>query len=812
VITFLEIMALMMLIILIYINVGYPLLLVLLRTVCSEKIIKKKDITPVVSLIISCFNEKAVIREKLENTFALDYPDENLEIIVVSDASTDGTDEIVSEYAARGVRLIRQDENKGKTSGLNLAVPQANGDIIVFSDANAMYKSDALRKLVRNFNDEQVGYVVGEARYEDEEQNAADKSENTYWQFEIMIKKIESSLHSVVGGDGAIYAIRKELYETLLSTDINDFVNPMQIIDKGFRGVYEAEAICIEDSAGDFKKEFKRKIRIVNRSFSGLMRNKSVMNPFKTGLFSLEVISHKLIRWFTPVFLVLFALSCVVLSLYDIRIYQWGTLGLIIFFWMSYTGYLLSSSYNIWKVFYFPYYYVLVNLASAIGLYRSFKGEVQVTWRPIRIHDDTQKDLYGWINVFFHSVFLVSVSVFSFLFERLSNSPLILEKVLFWLLLLLCLYIYAGYPLVLRIIAALDSRPVQTADIQPSVTLFVSAYNEENVMREKINNSLELDYPTDKLSIVIASDGSTDGTNDIIRKYEDDRIKLVSYTERTGKIGVINKTVPTLESEIIVFSDANTMFKKDAIRKLVQNFGDPEVGAVSGDVVLHSEKTTYAKPESLYYKYERWIQKYESASGSIIGVDGAMYAIRRELFTAPSSNIILDDFVISMNIACSGHRVVFEKDAIAYESNTNSYKDEFRRKSRIIAGAIQSLMQQEGIPSIRRKRLFFAYVSHKLLRWMVPLFLVILFIVNCMLLYEYWTPVYFTILIAQVLVYTLALSALVIMKFVTIQLTLIPFYFCLVNGAALYGIYKGIFKKQQVTWEVSGRNHVAVNK
>ena len=241
--------------------------------------IAKDAIRPSVSLLISCYNEEAIIRQKLENALQLNYPAGKMQIVVISDGSTDRTDDIVAEFQQSGIRLVRQEGRLGKTCGLNLAMTKIDSDIVVFSDANAMYHQDAIVRLVENFNDPSVGYVVGEARYVNTSTSSASTSENTYWQYEIMIKKMESKVHSVVGGDGAIYATRRELYEPLEQTDINDFVNPLQIIAKGYRGVYEPAAICYEDPAGDFAREFKRKTRIVNRSFSAILRIPAVLNP-----------------------------------------------------------------------------------------------------------------------------------------------------------------------------------------------------------------------------------------------------------------------------------------------------------------------------------------------------------------------------------------------------------------------------------------------------------------------------------------------------------------------------------------------------
>ncbi len=809
-ITFIEIAAFAMLVILSYIYLGYPLLLVMLRFMLPEKKIDRKDIFPEVSLFISCFNEEAVIRGKIENSLALDYPKDKLEIIVVSDASTDRTDEIVSEFKEQGVRLIRQNENIGKTMGLNLAVPDSKGEIIVFSDANAMYSTDAIGKLVRNFHDQSVGYAVGEARYRETVQSAASKSESNYWKFEIFLKKMESYIHSVVGGDGAIYAIRRELYKMLMPTDINDFVNPLQIILAGYRGVYESEAVCYEESAGKFKKEFYRKIRIINRSFSGLIRVKSVLNPFRTGVFSIGIISHKLLRWFAPVFLLIFTSLCFALSMYSVEVFQWTSLLLILFFFFSYIGYLFSEDHAVWSVFYYPYYYVLVSVASLIGLQRSLRGEVQTVWSTARMAEKDNRASYSWTIALIHVQALLMIWLSFIIMGDLAGSSYLADKVVYWAAITIIIYVYFGYPLVLQFLGRYYKKIVSIQEITPEVTLLVCAYNEEDVIREKIDNSLKLDYPSERLKIVIASDGSSDRTNEIVRQYVDERILLIDYPERRGKVSVINDTVPKLESEIIIFSDANTMYHKDAVRKLVRNFGDPAVGGVSADVILHNEEATFGQSESLYYVYERWIQKKESEFGSIIGADGGMYAIRRSLFVPPSDNIILDDFVISMNVVLNRHRLVYEKEAIGYEVSSISPKTEFLRKSRVIAGAIQTVMQHEGIPSVRQKGAFFCFASHKFLRWMIPLVLVAFYFTNARLFLHSKDMLYTASFYVQTVFYFMALLDMLVAKRYKCRLTSIPFYFCMVNGAALFGLYKGVFKKQPVKWQKFSRGLEAV--
>ena len=791
-----------------YIYIGYPLILTLFSYLIPKPRVKRDEIRPTVSLIISCYNEENVLPEKLANSLTIDYPKERLEIIVVSDGSTDRTDEIALEHRDQGVKLIRIEGRLGKTMGLNEAVAQASGEIIVFSDANAMYQPDAITKMVENFADESVGYVVGRAKYINVDTTASAKSEDAYWHYEIFLKKLESKLHSIVGGDGAIYAIRKELYETLQATDINDFVNPLQIISKGFRGIYEPGAICLEETSGSFRKEINRKIRIVNRSFIGLLRNKSVMNPFITGIFSLEIISHKLLRWLTPLFIISLSISSIILSIIPWRhehMFQCSSAIIVLFFVCSYIGYIFSSDPKLPSLFYYPFYFTAVNIAALIGTIKSLKGTVFVTWDTPRTNNKSIITVNNFTSLLIHCLFVVNICYLAFLIEEITHADDAGIKILFWLSIVIIFYVYFGYPIVLYFLSALAKKPTTIGDVTPTVSLLICAYNEESIIADKIENSLQLEYPADKLKIVVASDGSDDQTNEIVEKYTDNRIKLFAYKTRNGKVSVINKTVPKLESEIIVFSDANTMYKTDAIRKLVRHFYDPTVGAVSADVILSHDKTSIGKSESIYYLYERWIQAKESAVGSIIGADGGMYAIRRHLFTAPSDNIILDDFIISMNVTKKGYRLLYDEEAIGHEKTSTSPVEEFLRKSRVIAGAIQAMRHYEGIPSVGSKMLFFCFISHKLLRWLIPLFMILIFCTNGLLVAMTPSGWYQLAFVLQILFYIIAALGMIMSTCTSNRFLSVPFYFCLMNGAALCGIYKGLLNKQSVKWRMFAR-------
>ncbi|MFQ5560501.1 MAG: glycosyltransferase, partial [Nitrospinota bacterium] len=680
----------------------------------------------------------------------------------------------------------------------------AKGEVIVFSDANAMYEPDALKKLVRNFSDKRVGYVVGEARYNDTGSSSSSQSENFYWQYEIFLKKCESNLHSIVGGDGALYAVRRELYEDLLVTDINDFVNPLQIVLKGYRGVYEPAAVCWEDAAGSFSGEFKRKVRIVNRSFSGLMRLKGVLNPFKTGFFSFEIFSHKLLRWFAPFFIFFFVLAVFALALPGNLFYQWASLFAVFFFECSYIGFVKRASKKNNPIFFIPYYFVAVNIAALRGVAESAKGNIQSTWDSVR--PASQTDVFSQEKLFLgvHLLGGLGVLFACWLLKEIIPLDISFAKFGFWGALLAMVYIYFGYPCVLFVLGFFKNRRVKKQQFFPNVTLLVCAFNEEKVIREKIENMLSLDYPEGKLNFAVASDGSDDRTASIVTEYGDPRLQFFDYPVRRGKVSVISDTLPKLSGEIIVLSDANTMFQEDAVQTLVRSFHDPDVGGVSSDVILLNEGTTYGESESAYYKYERWIQKSEAKIGSIIGADGGMYGIRKSLFLPPSPNIILDDFVISMNVVNQGYRLVYDEQAVACEQSNTTWKEEFSRKSRVIAGAVQVLKQGEGIPALGFSTPFFCFVSHKLLRWMVPFFMLLFFVTNVRVFLHSDYLLYSIILFGQFFFYALALAGLIV-EGSKKTLLKIPFYFCLVNGAALYGIFKGVFNRQSVKWKKVSR-------
>ena len=375
-----------------YVYLGYPLILFLFSRRRNASSAVNLHF-PSVSLLISAYNESKVIQSKLENALAIDYPKNLLEIIVISDCSDDGTDEIVRSFPDARIRLVRQAMRLGKSAGLNLGVPKTFGQILVFSDANALYDRLAVRRLVRHFSDAKVGYVVGNSGYLEDSGSQAKQAEGCYWKLETWLKQCESGFYSVVGADGAIYAIRRELYAPLRPTDINDFLNPLQIVDKGFVGVFEPTAISFERAAGSFEQEFRRKTRIISRSLSALARVPGVLNPFKNSRHWFMLMSHKVLRWFTPFYMMV--LLAVSIMLCELPMYGISAILQLSFYSFALVGWLIRGRLATLKVFYLPYYFCLVNLASLVGIFRYFSGDLRATWKPARHEAHAEASLHS---------------------------------------------------------------------------------------------------------------------------------------------------------------------------------------------------------------------------------------------------------------------------------------------------------------------------------------------------------------------------------------------------------------------------------
>ena len=295
---------------------------------------------------------------------------------------------------------------------------------------------------------------------------------------------------------------------------------------------------------------------------------------------------------------------------------------------------------------------------------------------------------------------------------------------IFWLCLAVIAYVYVIYPALLWFLARFFSRPVQKpAEDEaalPSVTLLISAYNEEIVIAQKLENSLAIDYPRDRLQILVAVDGQGDRTHEIVTAFAGRGVAQSYSPQRTGKINAIRRAVAQSRGDILVLTDANTFFATDALKRLVAPLHDPAVGAVSGAKVIAREGDSLANSEGLYWKYESFIKKQETRLGSCTGVSGEIFALRKALFEAPPARVINDDFYLAMQILRKGFRVVYVSSALTYEKMSLSAQDETTRRSRIVAGRYQALWMGFGLLPWKHPLLVWQVFSHKFLRPVVP--------------------------------------------------------------------------------------------
>lgn len=365
-----------------YVYVGYPVL-VYIASVFFPRPVKKGEIEPTVTVLITAFNEEDAIREKLENTLLIQYPKNKLEILVASDGSTDRTDEIVKEFADRGVKLFRKEGRVGKTATQNAAVEVATGEIILFSDATTAYRTDVFDSLLPNFADESVGCVAGRLVYVDEMSSNVGKGAQSYWGYETFIKIAESQTCSLIGASGCLYAVRKSAYEPLYPEACSDFLICTSIYRKGLRSVFEPEAVCTEETNRDADHEMRMRVRVISQTFTDLWRNRDMLNPLKSGFFAIELISHKVLRYAVPLILFVAYIACFALAAVSV-IYALIFAIQTAFYILGAIGWLLERTGRRLGVLAMPLYFVLANLASVVAFYKFLRGETYTRWDPIR--------------------------------------------------------------------------------------------------------------------------------------------------------------------------------------------------------------------------------------------------------------------------------------------------------------------------------------------------------------------------------------------------------------------------------------------
>jgi cellulose synthase/poly-beta-1,6-N-acetylglucosamine synthase-like glycosyltransferase len=365
-----------------YVYAGYPVLVFLVSRLFS-KTVRRAAIEPRVTILITAFNEDRAIREKLENTLRIDYPADKLEILVASDGSTDRTDEIVGEFADRGVKLFRQEGRVGKTATQNNAVEHATGEIILFSDATTTYLADVFQNILPNFADDSVGCVAGRLVYTDAEGTGVGKGARGYWNYETFLKSAESRACSLIGASGCLYAVRKAAYEPMYPEACSDFLICTSIYRKGLRSVFEPDAVCFEQTNRRAFDEWRMRVRVISQTFTDLWRNRDMLDPWRSGFFAVELVSHKVLRYAVPVILAFMLMASVLLAVTH-PFYTLAAVLQLIFYSLALAGWLIERSGRRLTLLAMPLYFVLANLAAVVAFYKFLRGETYARWEPIR--------------------------------------------------------------------------------------------------------------------------------------------------------------------------------------------------------------------------------------------------------------------------------------------------------------------------------------------------------------------------------------------------------------------------------------------
>ena len=385
----------------------------------------------------------------------------------------------------------------------------------------------------------------------------------------------------------------------------------------------------------------------------------------------------------------------------------------------------------------------------------------------------------------------------------------------FWIGLFIIFYTYIGYGIVLYVIIRckrfMVKRPAafpEDVNRLPSCTVIVAAYNEASIMQQKIDNTLGLRYPADRIQYIFVTDGSTDESPEMVRKHAE--IKLLHQPARNGKIAAVHRAMKEVTTEVVVFTDANTLLNTDALIAICKHYQDERIGAVAGEkrVYAGAEADASAAGEGFYWKYESTLKKWDSELYSVVGTAGELFSIRCSLYESVPSDTVLDDFMISMQIAEKGHLVKYEPQAFATEMASENVKEELKRKIRIAAGGIQSIIRLKRLLNpFSYPILSFQYISHRVLRWtLTPILLPIVFVLGAVLYSSQGGWLYAVLFYGQVLFYGLSLLGFLLeRKALKLKVAFIPYYFCVMNYAVLAGMIRYFTGGQSAIWERSNR-------
>lgn len=391
-------------------------------------------------------------------------------------------------------------------------------------------------------------------------------------------------------------------------------------------------------------------------------------------------------------------------------------------------------------------------------------------------------------------------------------------KIIFWVFLFIIFYSYVGYGILLFFLVRLKrlfckSKTPIDPSYEPEVTLFVAAYNEKDYVDEKVKNSFSLEYPPEKVKQVWVTDGSDDGTPDLLKKYIDKGVEVYHEDARGGKIGAMNRGMQFVKSPIVIFSDGNTNLGKESIRRIVNLFSNPKVGCVSGEKrIYQKESDSAAGTEGIYWKYESTLKKWDAELYSVVGAAGELFAIRTELFRHVEKDTLLDDFMISLRVAMSGYTIQYDPEAYAIETSSANVKEELKRKIRISAGGIQSIVRLAPLLNFfKYGTLSFQYISHRVLRWtLAPLGLLILILTNLFITmnegFFNFESIFTWLMWGQIIFYAASLLGWFLEnRQIKIKVLFIPYYFFIMNLSVYLGFKRYIKGNQSVKWERAQR-------
>ena len=390
-------------------------------------------------------------------------------------------------------------------------------------------------------------------------------------------------------------------------------------------------------------------------------------------------------------------------------------------------------------------------------------------------------------------------------------------KLFFWILLGIVFYTYIGYGIVLfviikiRRILGIGKKAQIDHSFEPEVTLFIAAYNEKLYVSAKMKNTFELEYPKEKLNIVWVTDGSDDGTPELAKEYPNTMVHHLDA--RNGKIGAMNRGMEFVKTPIVIFSDANTMLGKESVRRIVNQFGDVSVGCVSGEKRIINKESDVASGagEGLYWRYESTLKKWDAELYSVVGAAGELFAIRTKLYRHVEKDTLLDDFMISLRVAQEGYTIQYDPEAYAIESASANVTEELKRKIRISAGGIQSIVRLRSLLNVfKYGTLSFQYISHRVLRWTItPLCLILLIPVVSILAYSEGvleSKLYTVLFWMQLVFYIAALTGWFLENRSTrVKALFIPYYFFIMNLSVVLGFFRYLKKEQSVNWERAKR-------